>query len=235
MSNFRTPARRHIASSFDTPLGAVYLVAFTLLLTACPGPNTYGTARTLAPGQVQVTVAAEAIADDDTSEGEVTSLLLPTVGARVGLSEGLDLGLRMHNLAAPGADLKIALTQGVVDIALDPSVVFSWVPPIGGVYGHLPLMITGNLAEQFSLTAVPGISYGVGLFPTVFSDNTEDDFITLATGPLARLGLGLQLKPSNRVAIAPEITMLAPLTETDRSTLFYGGIGLHWLTGTTPE
>lgn len=161
------------------PTGA--WLPFTLFLTACPGPNTYGTARTIDPGKVQATVAVEAIAND--ADGEVLPIYLPTVFARVGVAKNVDLGLGLH-----------------------------------------------NLGDHFSITAVPGLSYGFAFL----ADRKDDERVlaNTSTGPLARMGLGFQVKPSKIFAFGPEVTWLGHLDSSGSGdNLFFGGIGFHILPG----
>ena len=104
------------------------------LLGGCPNPNTYTTPRTLDPGQVQWQVAPEVIGVDysarygstDASgnliKTKVSSVwpMFPTFGARIGVAEGLEIGLRAPNLEPVAGDAKIRLLKGPVDVALDP-------------------------------------------------------------------------------------------------------------------
>lgn len=201
---------------------------FTLFLTACPGPNTYGTARTIEPGQVQTTVAIEVIADEKVEDPVV--VYLPTILARVGVGKHIDLGIGLHNLVAPSVDLKLELTRGVVDMAVAPSVVITTAPPIYGAYVHLPLMLTANLGDHVAMTAVPGLSYGSFVAPN--DDSGRGLLNRQATGVLGRLGLGLQVKPSKRFAFGPELTWLGPLHGKGYGEgLFFGGVGFHILAG----
>src|SRR5579863_9467795 len=103
-----------------------------LLLSGCPNPNTYTTPRTLDPGTLQWQVAAEVIGvtyntTTTDANGHATTQsqtavapMVPSFGVRLGLIDGLDLGVRLQNLDSLAADAKIRLLKGTFDLALDP-------------------------------------------------------------------------------------------------------------------
>src|SRR5688572_21795548 len=95
-------------------------VTMTLLaapaLVGCTSPNTYATARTLAPGDVTHTVAVEGIAYHG-SPGTGALPLLPTYVLRVGVIERVDVGVRVGNMTELGADVKVNFLRGPLDLA----------------------------------------------------------------------------------------------------------------------
>src|SRR5262249_7352232 len=148
------------------------------VLAACPSPNTYATARTLPPNSVQVVTAAEAYGgvgqktDPMTNEKRMdigAMPTLPTFGARFGIMDNFDLGLRLPNLASVAGDAKVMLMSGTFDLAIDPGV--QWYrgsadisyqdratehDAINIIYSSLPLMIDYNVSKHLTLTASPG-------------------------------------------------------------------------------
>lgn len=217
--HFRPPSIR------DASVRAAALLAFTLLLTACPSPNTYGTARALDPGEYRVLIAAEAFQTDD--DGHVTRAATP--GIRVGMAPGVDIGLRLPSLSAFSLDTKIELARGELGVALDPSLAVAPLPEGGNAsFAHMPVMVSYFIEDRFSMTLVPGIGYGhvsrgkprAGDWD--FSGVAEE----VLTGPLARLGVGLQVRITDRTSLGPEVTALMPLAG-EQKMRFFGGLGVH--------
>src|SRR5690606_6869743 len=135
-----------------------------LLLTGCPNPNTYGTPRTVAPGKVSHSVAAEWVGwrfearhIDETGEPvpgepavtEAGSIIVPpTYMLRLGISEQVDIGFRAANMTSIGGDVKFNfLRSEVVDLAVDPGI--QWMFVGFSVYHvHVPLLVGINLSES---------------------------------------------------------------------------------------
>src|SRR5580700_4105235 len=144
-------------------------VGVVLAVSGCPNPNTYTTPRTLDPGKVQWQVAPEAIGVNykttngstdangnlvKTNAGGVLPML-PSFGMRIGLADGLELGLRAPNLEPVAADAKIRLVKGSFDMALDPGLQFYFASSNGNGYStvflHAPLLLGFNLSEKTSI------------------------------------------------------------------------------------
>src|SRR5690606_2747557 len=98
---YLTPGRRSVFmnSRLASPL---LLSCAALLLTRCPNPNTYGTPRTVAPGKVSHSIAAEWVgwsfkvvapsdSDSDAPPAELTEsggfIVPPSYALRVGVSD----------------------------------------------------------------------------------------------------------------------------------------------------
>jgi len=222
------------------------------LLGGCPNPNTYTTPRTLDPGQVQWQVAPEVIGVDysarygstDASgnliKTKVSSVwpMFPTFGARIGVAEGLEIGLRAPNLEPVAGDAKIRLLKGPVDVALDPGLQLYYGSANGNgfavVYLHAPVLLGINLSENVSLVLSPGLVYAdttasgaSGVVPTgVVGSSTAEGF-------MARLGAGFDFRVSRSLAIHPEVTLVRQFTGSQDLLLGIGGIGFNF--GAQPD
>ena len=173
------------------PLSIATLVATSFLLCGCPNPNLYTTPRTLNPGDVQFQVAAEAFGAtlqststvtnaDGTTSPQTTSVsvftpTVPTIGVRIGVADGFEVGARIANFDTLAGDLKIRLLKGTLDLAIDPGLQFIYLGSIttsdgngnstsasvGIMYFHVPLLVGFNVSPTVSLVASPGFVYAL--------------------------------------------------------------------------
>lgn len=196
------------------------------LLVGCTSPNTYATARTLSPGDVTHTVAAEGIAYHG-SQGTGALPVFPTYALRVGVIDRLDVGARIGNLTEIGADIKVNFLRGPLDVAIaggaEAFIEWRYQPDAirrtgSRAYFHLPLILSYNFSKQLSLVATPGIMYVVGR-------QVSDDFVRTQPfdgGTLAaRLGVGIDYRPNKRRAIHPEVTVLQS-TQASQTIVMFG-------------
>ena len=215
-----------------------------LALSACPNPNTYTTPRTLDPGTVQWQLAPEVIgvnykatygstdANANLIKTNVSSVwpMLPTFGARIGVTEGFEVGLRIPNHEPIAGDLKIRLLKGPFDIALDPGLQFYYASVNGNgfavVYLHAPVLLGINLSEKVSLVLSPGL---------VYADNTASRIVptgvagsSAATGFMGRLGVGVDFRVRPNFAVHPEITLVRQFTGSQDLLLCVAGIGFNF-------
>jgi hypothetical protein len=192
------------------------LLGLTVALTGCPSPNIYGTARTVRPGAVEHTIAAEGLGVATSSGGFYTPTL-PSYQARIGLHDRVDLGLRLSSLSAVGVDTKINLLRGSVDLAVVPGVQGTYVGlgvgsgsdsanvGFGLMYLNLPAVVGLNINRSFSVLLTPGIGAGLA-FGSVSSG--MDSATTSATGFYARMGVGANIRFTESFALHPEVTTL---------------------------
>lgn len=224
-------------------------VAAVLALSGCPNPNTYTTPRTLNRGAIQWQIAPEVIAvnykttngSTDASgnlvKNNVTSALpmLPSFGMRIGVAEGVELGLRAPNLEPIAADLKIRLLKGSFDMALDPGaqVYYASSNNVGywAVFLDAPLLLGINLSEKTSIVLSPGLAYAQNSANGVVA--TGVDGSPTAAGFLARLGVGVDFRVSHRLAVHPEITVAQQFTGSQDLFLLVGGLGFNF--GAQPD
>ena len=201
-------------------------------LTGCPNPNTYGTPRTIEPGKVQVVAALEGVGLS--SAGTSTYLpTLPTVGVRVGVADGVDLGARISNLSSLQVDGKFNfIKSNSFDMAVDPGLQVAYFGSVTSsssssnstslalVYFNLPLLLGINISHSVTLVLTPGITY---LYATASTDGGSgtSDFASNSVF-LARFGVGFNFRVAESVALQPEITMLRGFDSGNTTFLNFG-------------
>lgn len=234
--------------------GAVALGAAGLL-TACPNPNTYGTPRTVEPGKVSHSIAAEWVGwrfevrriDQDgqpvageplvTESGSV--IVPPTYTLRLGVAEQVDVGFRAAQATSLAGDVKYNFYRSeVVDLAVDPGIQWMFVG-FNVYHWHMPLLVGVNVSQQLSIVLTPGLMYGVNTYNS--GNETFDrelDRLLSTDGWYGRLGLGLNVRVSRGFALHPEITFLRSLADDDGSPVraamsYLFGIGFNF--GNLPD
>jgi hypothetical protein len=214
-------------------------------LCGCPNPNAYTTPRTLDPGKVQWQIAPEFIGVNYTttttttnpsngatqtqkSSESATLPMVPTFGARIGVVDGFDLGLRVANLDSLGIDGKIRLLTGTFDVALDPGLQGYYVTinnvSLGVMYIHLPVLLGLNVSEHVSLVLSPGVVYSVA--SASVSNASGVSGASSASGIMGRLGFGVDFRISPKFAIHPEITAMRQFGDSD-ALIYVGGVGFN--------
>lgn len=227
-------------------------MAFTglvFLLAGCPNPNTYTTPRTLHPRQVQWQLAPEVIGVDYAArygstdargnlvKTNVSSVwpMLPTFGARIGVAEGLEIGLRAPNLEPLAGDVKIRLLKGRLDVALDPGFQFYYGSANGSGFAvvslQAPVFFGINLSEDVSLVVSPGLVYADNTASVVVASGVTGS--STAEGFMARLGMGFDFRVDRKLAIHPEVTFVRQFTGSQDLLLCVGGIGFNF--GAQPD
>jgi hypothetical protein len=233
------------------PLRITASLGTAILLCGCPNPNTYTVPRTLDPGAVQFTVAPEAYgfsfkhttpaagmtpAQTTTVSGALPTL--PTLGLRVGLADGFDLGARLPNLDSFAGDVKIQMLRGPADLAIDPGIQFIYLASsttdshgnsvsesAGVAYLHLPLLVGWNVSDSVTLVASPGIVYTIATASVSVSNNAQQ--AGTATGFMGRIGLGADFRTSKHFALHPEVTFMKGFNDAD-TLLYVVGLGLNF-------
>jgi len=225
-------------------------------LTGCPNPNLYTVPRTLDPGDLQLGVAGEVYgfttklttpATGTTPPSTQTAFgatpMLPSVAARYGLAEGLDVGVRLENFLSLGGDLKIRLLRGTVDLAADPGTELMYLSvtttnpngsraadTAGVFYLHGPLLVGINLSDIVSLVASPGVAYAIATNAVPVATHAEQ--AGDSTELLARLGLGADFRLTRHFAVHPEVTCMKGFTSTE-TLICVGGVAL--ISGAQPD
>lgn len=221
----------------------VALAAFSSMgLLACPSPNLYSTPRTVAPGKVVHTLAAEGLSirkRDSAGLGpSFDGVTFPVYGARLGIVDRVDLGFRYAGSATFGVDPKIWMIKGPIDVAVNPAAhcqtafMWGWEPNPHGDGGssnksamlrlYFPLVLGWELSRWATIVATPGAAWGADL-----SGRSGED------GWMARSGLGLNLVGSSRVSFQPEVTWLRTLDRAPRASMVVFGLGVSF--GELPE
>ncbi len=215
--------------------------AALVLLSGCPDPNTYGTPRTLAPGDLQFQAALGAWGG--TASGSTgLSPGLPSVGIRYGLVDRVDVGARIVGFTGLGGDLKLNVVRGRFDVAFDPGVqAFRLLGPTLGnasanpvevLQVHLPLLLGYNFDEDRTLVLTPGFvaTATAGDVLVTGANNPQatsptSDVLAFATGGVgARLGLGVNIRTSDTFSWQPEVTVMHELNGVE-SWVYVAGIG----------
>jgi hypothetical protein len=223
----------------------------------------YTTPRTLDPGKVQAQAAFDVIGVNYnvkypqqlyvngnlvghpfTAQTTLSGALpmAPSEGARVGVSNGFDVGFRLQNLDSLAADFKIRLLKGRIDVALDPGIqtfsefencnfAFQCGETWGVYYLSAPLLLGINFSQSVSLVLSPGFVYAVTSPAGVVNVNSSgsDTAIELAgqaSGPMGRLGVGFDFRITRLLAIHPEVTFLQEYGG-DNLLLWVAGIGFN--------
>jgi hypothetical protein len=219
------------------------LAGLALLSTGCPNPNTYGTPRTTPVGRVQHTIAAEGVnyrlQDSPQQGGErasVTFPTFPTYQLRVGVADRVDIGARIMNFSSIGADVKWNfLKTDAFDMAIVPGFqLFHLSGTTAGttegytqIYGHAPLVLGINVADEVSIVPTLGVTYGYNSASFVTDDRSAASSID---GVILRAGLGVNFRVMPKFALHPEVTMLEFLNAADepKVRLFIFGLGFNF-------
>jgi hypothetical protein len=224
-------------------LGVVFGGA--LLCTGCPNPNTYGTPRTTPVGRVQHTLAAEGIglnfeqpvARSDGSTGTrsdgATLPNFPSYQLRVGVADEVDIGVKVLNMSAIGADVKWNFIKGdTFDMAAVPGfqVMHYSVSDVGFTqfYGNLPLLFGINVSDAVTIVPSAGVTYSLSSGSA--SDNDGNSAAFSEGGLWLRGGIGFNFRISPKFAMHPEITFLKNLpgdNEVD-ALLYIFGLGFNF-------
>jgi hypothetical protein len=197
--------------------------AAVVTLCGCVSANTYTVPRTLDPGDVQVQVAGEAYAyssrvttpssdggSPSTSTVSGATPVLPTLGVRWGVADGLELGVRIANFESLAGDAKVRLLRGTFDLAVDPGLQIMYVPTstheFGLFYFFLPLLLGVNVSDDVTLVAAPGVAYSIAT-----ASSTDADKASRAGGSTdakATFGFGVNIRSSDKLAFFPEVTCM---------------------------
>jgi hypothetical protein len=158
---------------------------------------------------------------------------------RVGVVERLDFGFRVASFSSIGADIKWNIIQSdSFDLAIDPSIQYAHLE--GGEPGSdiLPewsidvLRANGVLLfgiNAGSVTFMPTL--GIAYTETAGTFGTLTDFQAgqTSSGAAARVGLGLNIRVSQKFAIQPEFTVLRPIERGgDEGVIYVVGVGFSF-------
>jgi hypothetical protein len=221
------------------------LVGGAALCTGCPNPNTYGTPRTTPAGRVQHTLAVEGIglkfdqpvARSDGSTGTrsdgATLPNLPSYQLRVGVADEVDIGVKVLNMSAIGADVKWNFIKGdTFDMAAVPGfqVLHYSVNNAGFTqfYGNLPLLFGINVSDAVTIVPSAGVTYSLSSGSA--SDNDGNSAAFSEGGLWLRGGIGFNFRISPKFAMHPEITFLKNLPDENEidALLYTFGLGFNF-------
>jgi hypothetical protein len=218
------------------------LGALAIICVGCPNPNTYTTPRTVGSGRVSHSIAAESwgfSVPSSTAGGARTTGSIPTFPTytlRLGIGDSVEIGGRIANMSSLGADVKWNfIRSGLFDVALDPAAQIFQIgttdsttntsASISVIYLHAPLLLGLNLSRVVTLVLSPGITYGI--VSAGVNSSSGQDSASATSGPLGRLGFGVDLRLSPGFALHPEITFLRNF-DSNATTLYILGIGFNF-------
>lgn len=154
--------------------------------------------------------------------------MVPSFGVRIGLVDGIDIGLRLQNLDSIGADGKFRLVKGRFDLALDPGLQGYYVSinstGLGVIYLHAPVLLGFNVSENVSIILSPGVTFSVASANVANGSGVTG--AATATGFMGRLGLGFDFRVTSRFAIHPEVTVLKQFGDAN-GLIYVGGVGFN--------
>jgi len=203
--------------------------AFCML--GCLNPNTYTTPRTLAPGAVSVTLAAEAYGLSDRRTVKTwndASPLAPSLNVAVGLADRIELDLRLPNSWGAQVNVKGQIVRSkAFDLALSPGFFVSRRPTIGdestpaysSTWLFLPLLLGFNTSRNTTVCLTPGLAYGI-------DDDIKGASVHAITGggTAATLGAGFDWRLTSTFALHPEVSIVRTLV-TDWAVQVVAGVG----------
>ena len=187
-----------------TGLGVLLLAT----LTGCPNGALYRTARTLEPGEADVsyTFSATRIAQSDyettdengdkvTEKGDSVVLpnLIPEISAHVGVVDNLEIGGRL-GLGSMIMELDakyrfVGDKDARMHVAIQPAVGYRTFVFVEGVHATLPLIMTYDITPFLSVNFAPFVSY---TNYEAVDDDLDVDFAVTALQ--AGGGVGLQFR-----------------------------------------
>jgi hypothetical protein len=231
-------------------LRRVALVAAPFLvvpvLTGCPNQNLYATPRTVPAGKVNIQASAEGVGlsaktacvngtgGASSCTDSIYLPTLPSVGVRVGVADGVDLGARLSNLSSLQIDGKFNfIRSNTFDMAVDPGIQAAYLGSVtsgsgsgstslGLFYFNIPLVLGINFTHALTLVLTPGATVVLAT-DSVNSGSGTSEFAT-GTAPFFRMGLGLNIRATDTVSIQPEFTLLRAFNS-DEATLMNFGVG----------
>ncbi|HUB09839.1 MAG TPA: hypothetical protein VMB50_22745 [Myxococcales bacterium] len=201
------------------------------LSTGCPSFTLLKNARALDHGEFQFTAAPEVyggVVPTTAATPTGGTLFLPQVelGARYGIVDGFDLGLKLY-IAGIELDSTIQLVRGgPVDLALEPGVGYF------GIQAGSGASSAGFDAIPFQVPLLVGINFGPGhqfffgpqVDPYVLIVDAGGSGGSSATGVELFVGgtIGLSFKVGRLFRITPEIELMSPV---------YASVSVNGITG----
>lgn len=213
---------------FGFGLKTVLLGLMAAALLGCPNPNLYQTPRTVPPGEIQHTLAAEGIhlqsetktvTPGTTASGQPTSTvssstnsltdpMFPSYMLRVGLADTVDIGLRVPNLDSLGFDVKwnFYRSQGF-DLAIDPMAQAMYFSiddtKLFISYFNIPIIAGINVTDSAVIVLTGGFSAAYASASVTNTDSAEAN-----GGGIGAMGaLGVQFRVGEKLALHPAVSV----------------------------
>jgi hypothetical protein len=196
----------------------------------CPSLSTMQTVDTVPEGEVRVAVGAEAIGASSSGDNAVAPQV--DIAVRYGLSERVDLGVKIYG-AGIELGAKYQFLDGGFEAALAPAAAFSYFSSddtsAGFLYLHLPFLMGAPLSDTLTFTFGPKLLY-IFIFGD-YAEEGDDDVTFSGDGLAAGAFVGLPIRVARNFWIAPEFNLYGNVTGDDSafSTIMWqGGVGFYF-------
>lgn len=202
-----------------------------LLLTGCPSFNDFRRARALDPGEFQHTAAIQVLGMTAPTHSGLGGAR-PSLGymARYGVTEGLDVGMKLEPLVGVEVNTTAQITHGLVDVAFGPSLGYlTLIAPV--TYGPrsatqlanspthtlvastLPILVGFNLRGGHQLVVSPRLT---GWFVQPQASQVDGSAVPGGVEVLGGGTLGISFKMMESVHVMPAFSFTAPVAWTGR-------------------
>jgi len=202
------------------------VLAVALACGGCPSFSTLQTPRTVPEGELRFAAlagGAGALSDD---EGPGPRSAQFELSARYGLSDNVDVGVKLYSLGIE-AGVKWLMLRGPIDIAIAPAISYASFDDQMGTsfnafYAHLPLMFGWNISDRVTLSFGPKLMFG---YQFRSGDVVRDDLL-LIDGILVGLYVSVPIRIGPAFWIAPEINAYTNVSNAPVGdiTIYQGGL-----------
>jgi len=202
------------------------VLAVALAWAGCPSFSTLQTPRTVPEGELRFAALAGGAGALSDEEGPGPRSAQFELSARYGLSDSVDVGVKLYSLGIE-AGVKWLMLRGPIDIAIAPAVSYASFDDQMGTsfnafYAHLPLMFGWNISDRVTLSFGPKLMFG---YQFRSGDVVRDDLL-LIDGMLVGLYVSVPIRIGRAFWIAPEVNAYTNVTNgaVGDITIYQGGL-----------
>ena len=202
------------------------VLAVALACTGCPSFSTLQTPRTVPEGEIRFAGLAGGAGALSDERGPGPRAAQFELSARYGLSERVDVGVKLYALGIE-AGVKWLILRGPLDIAIAPAVSYASFDDQMGTsfnafYAHLPLLFGWNISDRVTLSFGPKLLVG---YQFRSGDVVRSDLL-LIEGLLVGMYVSVPIRIGRAFWIAPELNAYANVTNGDvgKVTIYEGGL-----------
>jgi len=202
------------------------VLAVALACGGCPSFSTLQTPRTVPEGELRFAALAGGAGALSDEEGPGPRSAQFELSARYGLSDSVDVGVKLYSLGIE-AGVKWLMLRGPIDIAIAPAVSYASFDDQMGTsfnafYAHLPLMFGWNISDRVTLSFGPKLMFG---YQFRSGDVVRDDLL-LIDGMLVGLYVSVPIRIGRAFWIAPEVNAYTNVTNgaVGDITIYQGGL-----------
>ncbi len=206
--------------------GLLPVLAVALACGGCPSFSTLQVPRTVPEGELRFAALAGGVGALSDDSGPSPRSAQFEVSARYGLSDRVDVGVKLYSLGIEGG-VKWLILRGPLDIALAPAVSYASFDDQAGTsfnafYAHLPLLMGWNISDRVTLSFGPKLMFG---YQFRSGDVVRDDLL-LIEGLLVGLYVSVPIRIGRAFWIAPEVNAYANVTNgaVGAVTIYQGGL-----------